>query len=113
MKNNQVENNSSEPPIITFFKTEAMGATEHICDSLKIESCPTKREILFNAMRDGKKIRVTGRSTGISIGTVELIKNDNCYDKGSYKADISFAIRLVVEKRISYFWLSLVEIEAV
>jgi len=111
MKNNQVENNSSETPMVTFFKTEAIGATDHLCDSLKIESCPTKREILFNAMRDGKKIRVTGRSTGISIGTVELIKNDNSYNKGSYKADIHFAIRLVVEKRISFVWLSMAEIE--
>jgi hypothetical protein len=84
---------------------------EKFCDSLKIESCPTKREMLFNAMRDGKKIRVTERRTGISIGTVELIKNDNSYNKGSYNADISFAIRLVVEKRISSFWLSMVEIE--
>ena len=75
----------------------------------------TKREILFNAMRDEKPIKVTNNGC-VCIGFVDTIRVSYFPDSDGRDGKIRDIVVVVEERqyrRLHNFWLSLVEIEEV
>jgi hypothetical protein len=72
----------------------------------------TKREILFNAMRDGKPIKVTNNGC-VCIGFVDTIRASYFPNSDGRDGKIRDIVVVVEERRyrrLHSFWLSLVEI---